>query len=187
MSTQPAARRWTYAEFARLPSDGNRYEVIGGELYVSPSPRPLHQEIVARLGDVIRPFVAEHQLGRAVPGPIDVLFAEGDYMAPDFVFVCQGRVSCFTRRGLEGPPDLVVEIVSPETGRRDRGLKRDRYAHFGVAEYWVIDPEKKRIEIHRATDDPGRKTEIATGDLIWQPVPGGPVLTLNVPDLLREW
>lgn len=187
MSTHPAARRWTYAEFARLPDDGNRYEVIGGELHVTPAPRPLHQEIVARLSDLLRPFVREHRLGRALPGPVDVLFAEGDYLAPDFVFVRQERLSVFTERGLEGAPDLVVEIVSPGTGRLDRGRKRERYAHFAVLEYWVLDPKAKRVEIHRTTDDAGRKTEIATGEFVWQPVAGGPELTVSVPELLRDW
>jgi Uma2 family endonuclease len=187
MSTQPVVRRWTYDEFARLPDDGNRYEVIAGELYVSPAPRPLHQEIVGRLGELLRPFVRAHRLGRALPGPIDVLFGEGDYLEPDFVFVRSERTHLVSDRGVEGAPDLVVEIVSPGTTRRDRGVKRKRYAQFGVAEYWILDPKAKRVEIHRSTEDPARQTEIATGTLVWQPVVGGPALTVDVAALLSDW
>jgi Uma2 family endonuclease len=187
MSTQPAVRRWTYDEFARLPNDGNRYEIIGGELYVTPAPTPLHQEITGRLSDLLRPFVRRHRLGRALSGPIDILFAEGDYLEPDFIFVRQDRVGLFTKRGFEGAPDLVIEILSTGTMARDRGVKRQRYVQFGVAEYWVLDPRAKRVEIYRDTDDPGRQTEIVTGELTWQPIPDGPTLTLNVPELLSDF
>ena len=121
MSTQPAVRRWTYEEFARLPDDGNRYEVIGGELHVSASPRPIHQEISARISDLLRPFVKQHDLGRALPGPIDILFGEGDFLAPDHVFVRQDRIEIVSSRGVEGAPDLVVEIVSSGTKSREIG------------------------------------------------------------------
>ena len=187
MSTQPAVRRWTYEEFTRLPHDGNRYEVIGGELFVTASPRPIHQEITGRISDLLRPFAKQHDLGRALSGPIDVLFGEGDFLAPDFIFVRKDRVSIVTNRGVEGAPDLVVEIVSDGTKSRDRGIKRRRYAAFGVAEYWIVDWERKRIEIHRQTDDKARQTEIATASLDWQPIPGGPVLTVDVAELLDDF
>ena len=87
MATHPAVREWTYAEFARLPDDGKRYEVIAGELEVTPSPRPKHQDVVGALAELLRPFVRQHQLGKLYPGPIDVLFAAGDYLVPDLVFV----------------------------------------------------------------------------------------------------
>jgi Uma2 family endonuclease len=187
MSTQPVARRWTYEEFARLPNDGNRYEVIGGELFVTPSPRPIHQEITGRISDLLRPFVRQHALGRALPGPIDVLFAEGDYLSPDFVFVRRDRSGIITERGVEGPPDLVIEIVSTSTGARDRGIKRQRYAAFGVPEYWIVDWSRKRVEVHRTTEDKARETEIVTGTLTWEPTEGGPVLSISVPELLADF
>jgi len=187
MSTQPVARRWTYDEFARLPDDGNRYEVIGGELYVTASPYPIHQEVSARLGDILRPWVERHRLGRALPGPIDVLFAEGDYLAPDYIFVRSNRVSIVSKRGVEAPPDLVVEILSTSTMSRDRGIKRQRYAHFGVAEYWILDWFGKRAEIHRNNGSNAFEMEIVTGTFDWRPIPDGPVLTIDVADLLRDF
>jgi Uma2 family endonuclease len=186
MSTQFAARRWTYEEFAKLPDDGNRYEVIGGELYVTPQGTPLHQKIAFRIGIELQTFVQAHHLGEVFP-PVDVLFSEGNYVAPDLAFVRRERMEIVTRRGTEAAPDLVVEVLSPSTASRDRRVKRRLYADFGVPEYWIVDPDKGRIEVHRQTDDPARQTEIATKTLVWQPIPGGPELTLNVPELLRDF
>jgi Uma2 family endonuclease len=186
MATQSIARSWTYEEFAALPDGGNRYEIIGGELFVTPAPRALHQKIAARIGTVLEGFTQEHQLGE-VFGPLDVLFGEGDYLAPDLIFVRKDRIGIVKDRGAEEAPDLVVEILSPTTATRDRGLKRERYAHFGVPEYWVVDPESRRIEVYRPREDSKNPAEVATESFTWQPVPGGPSLTLNVPHLLRDF
>jgi Uma2 family endonuclease len=181
-ATHPRPARWTYEEFARLPEDGNRYEIIAGELYVTPAPRPRHQLVLVPLIVQLNAFVAKHGLGRIYPGPIDVLFAEGDYLEPDLVFVRQDRFGIVSDRGLEGAPNLVVEILSPSTARRDRTLKRDRYAFFGVSEYWVIDPEGRTVEVFRAGTN---QSAMHTATLEWQPVTGGPELTLRVSDLFE--
>jgi Uma2 family endonuclease len=184
MSTQPAVRRWTYDEFVRLPNDGNRYEIIGGELYVTPSPTLMHQKTVTRLVAALVPFVEANGLGELYVGPVDILFAEGDYLTPDLVFVRADRTAILKERGVEGAPDLVVEVLSPSTAGRDRTLKRERYAAFGVAEYWVVDAGRRRIEIYRVTDDASRQREVATDSFVWQPTPDGPALTVNVAQLL---
>jgi Uma2 family endonuclease len=186
MSTHPAARRWTYAEFARLPDDGNRYEVIGGELHVTPAPTTLHQKIVTRIARTLEEFAELHGLGEVFVGPVDVLFAEGDYLEPDLVFVRRERLDVVSDRGLEGAPDLVVEVLSPTTASRDRRLKRERYAHFGVPEYWIVDPVARRIEVHGAAGGAARKTHLTNQTLEWQPVAGGPTLTIDVARLLRD-
>ncbi len=140
--------RWTYAEFSRLPSErSTRYEVIDGELAVTPAPSPRHQRIVMNLVTLLHAFVRDHRLGEVYLGPVDVLLAEGDYLEPDLIFLKPDRLTLVSDRGIEGPPDLVVEITSPSTEHRDRGIKLDRYRHFGVAEYWVIDPDTKSIEV----------------------------------------
>jgi Uma2 family endonuclease len=188
MATQlAAARRWTYEEFAQLPDDGNRYEVIGGELYVTPSPRLLHQRVVSRLDRAMGPFVEEHQLGEVIVGPFDVLFGEDNYMAPDLLFVRAERHQVVSERGVEDAPDLVIEVLSPGTAKRDRGIKRDRYAHFGVPEYWIVDPVARKIEIHRLREGIEQPVEITGASLDWQPVPGGPKLTLDVAHLFRDF
>ncbi len=185
MATQPAVREWTYAEFARLPDDGNRYEVIAGELEVTPSPRPKHQDLIGGLAEVMRPFVRRHELGRVYPGPIDVLFAEGDYLVPDLVFVRRERLGIVTDRGVEAAPDLVVEVLSPSTALRDRTIKRERYAHYGVPEYWIIDSDRQRVEVNRLQEDADRPV-IIRDRLTWQPVADGPVLELNVAELFAD-
>ena len=186
MATQPVVREWTYEEFARLPDDGNRYEVIAGYLYVTPSPETPHQVASGRFFIELSLFVTrEHKLGEVLYAPVDVLLGPGDYLEPDIVFLRNEHKHYRTRRGIEGPPDLVIEILSPSSARQDRGVKRERYAHFGVPEYWIIDAERRRVEVYRLQEDPDQPT-IVTDRLRWQPVEGGPVLELNVAELLAD-
>ncbi len=186
MASKAAFQHWSYEEFARLPEgDGNRYEVIAGELVVTPSsPGMAHQELVGRLYLLLRPFVDANKLGRVVLSPIDVLFAEGDYLVPDMVFVRAGRPGLVTKRGIEGAPDLVVEVLSGSTAFRDRGIKRERYARYGVAQYWVVDPRKLQIEVYRP--EGGTANVMTSGMLEWQPVPDYPTLTIDVAELFRD-
>jgi Uma2 family endonuclease len=184
MSTQPAVRGWTYEEFANLPDDGNRYEVIAGELYVTPPPETPHQEASARFFMELRGFATnDHALGLVLYAPVAVLFGDGDYLEPDIIFLSDARKHFRTRRGIEGPPDLVVEVLSRSTARHDRGLKRERYAHFGVPEYWIIDPDRGAVEVYDLQRDAEHAT-VVTDRLRWTPVEGGPVLDLNVRALL---
>ena len=181
MASKPALQHWSYAEYARLPDDGNRYEIIAGEVYVSPSPRPKHQRALMRLMAALERFTEEHGIGEVYPGPIDVLLSGADYLVPDLAFVRAERAGVISDRGIESAPDLVVEAISPSTAMRDRGLKRERYAHFGVPLYWVVDVQLQHVEVYRLAHDPNGAPEIVTGDLVWQPIPGGPSLTLSVP------
>lgn len=174
--------RWTWAEFARLPSGtATRHEVIDGELFVTPAPSVHHQRIVTDLVTLLNAFVQSNDLGELLSGPVDVIFAEGDYLEPDIVFVRRDRTGLFTDRGLEGPPDLVVEVTSPSTAVRDRGIKLDRYSHFGVPEYWVVDPAGRSIERWQIASDAAERVVYDPGDtLSWAPVDGGPVLEIDV-------
>jgi Uma2 family endonuclease len=184
MATRPSPARWTYDEFARLPEDGSRYEVIAGELYVTPAPGTRHQRIVMNLAFMLERHVREHGLGWVFPGPVDILFAEGDYLEPDIVFVRRERRGVVSERGIEAAPDLVVEVLSSSTAKRDRTLKRDRYFHFGVPEYWIADPERGEIVVHKVgadLDAPERHREL----LRWRPWPSAPESVFEVPELLR--
>jgi Uma2 family endonuclease len=177
--------RWTYEEYARLPISGaTRYEVIDSELAVTPSPSSAHQRVVGNLVVMLGLFVREHGLGEVLPGPIDVLFGEGDYVQPDLVFVRADRAHLVSLRGIEGPPDLVVEILSPSTAHRDRGIKLERYRHFGVPECWVVDAEARAVERWRLGE--GAEAPDAVGDagyLRWTPVAGGPTLDVPVAEI----
>jgi Uma2 family endonuclease len=168
--------RWTYAEYARLPSEGStRYEIIAGELVVTPGPRPDHQRVVMRLLRALDPYVRSHGLGEVFPGPIDVLFAEGDYFEPDVVFVRNGREHIVSDRGLEEAPDLVVEVVSPSTANRDRGVKLERYRRFGVPEYWIVDPDAGTLHVWRLAEGATEPEVLRAGDVLrWKPVAEAP-------------
>jgi Uma2 family endonuclease len=169
---RPRPPRWTYAEFARLPSEGGvRHEIIAGELVVTPSPSPAHQRVVTRLITALHHYVADHGLGEVFAGPIDVLFAEGDYLAPDLVFVRAGRDHVVSDRGLEEAPDLVVEVVSPSTKDRDGGVKLERYGRFGVPEYWIVDPDAGTLHVWRLAAGATEPEVLRAGDVLrWEPV-----------------
>ncbi len=178
--------RWTYAEYARLPeSGGTRYEVIGDELAVTPSPTTRHQRIVGDLLLRMGPFAEEHALGEVFPGPLDVLFGDGDYVQPDLLFVRTDHRDLLSDRGVEGPPDLIVEIASPSTAARDRGVKLERYRHFGVPEYWIVDPDDRSIDVWRSGADAPER--YGPGDTLrWTPIPGGPTLAIVPGEVVRE-
>jgi Uma2 family endonuclease len=185
MEAKSARQRWTYSEFARLPSEGStRYEVIGGELFVTPAPTPRHQAMITKLISRLFGFAEANDLGEVLPGPVDVLFAEGNYFEPDVVFVGKDQAHLLTDRGIEGPPQLVVEILSPSTAPRDRGIKLERYRHFGVPVYWVVDPDERTVEVW---DLAGGATEPATlgpeDTLRWTPRGTGATLDIVLGDL----
>jgi Uma2 family endonuclease len=183
----PAGGVWTYEEYMKLPVENTRYEVIAGELYITPTPPTLHQAIAGPfLAALYQQVEEDHQLGFIVPGPIDVLFGEGDFIEPDAVFVRRDRQEILIDQGLEGVPDLIVEFVAPDTAERDRGLKRERYAHFGVPEYWVVDGEARTVEIYRLDRPMPELPEVVTGSWSWQPMPNGPVVEMNLPKLLEK-
>jgi Uma2 family endonuclease len=187
MEANRSRQRWTYAEFTRLPSEGNtRYEIIDGELAVTPAPTSAHQVVVANLVRILGSFVHEHHLGRVLPSPIDVLFGEGDYVEPDVVFVRAERTHLLGDRGIEGHPDLIVEVLSPSTAHRDRGIKLERYRHFGVPEYWIVDLDARSVEVwrwaeganvHEMVDDEGKVS--------WTPSIGGPTLQIRVAEIFE--
>jgi len=190
MEARPHSRtrvRWSYAEFARLPASGSsRYEIIDDALVVTPAPGTRHQRIVTDLVTVLNAFVREHRLGQLFAAPVDVLFAEGDYLEPDIVFVRASRTKTITDRGVEGPPDLVVEVVSPSTAARDRGLKLERYRLYGVPEYWIVDPDEGTVEVRRLTSEgPTEATAYGAGETLrWRPEEDGPELEIPVGELL---
>ncbi|HYW10137.1 MAG TPA: Uma2 family endonuclease [Longimicrobium sp.] len=185
MATNPARRGWSYAEYARLPDDGNLYEIIDGEVYVTPAPKWDHQRISMRLSMALGTFVETHDLGELAAAPADVFLTGGSFVQPDLVFIRSDRLSIISERGVEGAPDLVVEIVSPATALRDRGLKREGYAEFGVPLYWVVDADLGHVEVYRLDADPDAPPEIVRDILAWQPVPGGPELRVNLADVFR--
>jgi len=142
----PGPGKWTYEDYARLPEDGNRYEVLDGELYVSPSPWTRHHAVSRNLTFLLHVHVSDRSLGEVYHAPIDVIFSPTMVAVPDIVFVAAGRKSIITERAIEGAPDVIVEILSPWTVRQDRVVKASLYARHGVRHYWIIDPEACSFE-----------------------------------------
>ena len=136
----------TYADYMKTPDD-ERYELLNGELIMSPSPREIHQYISGNLYLVLGAFVRERSLGRGYFSPFDVVLSDTDVVQPDLLFVSNERAAIITADNIQGAPDLVVEILSPATAERDRTIKLDLYAQHGVKEYWIVDPDDKTITV----------------------------------------
>ena len=139
----------TYDDYVQFPEDGLRHELIDGEHYVSASPNTRHQRLVGRLSIALWTFVEQHQSGEVFFAPFDVVFTRFDVVVPDLIYISGGRAALELNDRHATGADLVIEIASPSTRRRDRGLKRDLYQRTGVSEYWFVDPEADTIDVHR--------------------------------------
>ena len=140
----------TWQHVQQAPDDGKRREAIGGDLYVTPAPGVRHQRISLRLLSELYSLLHEPGHGEVFHAPIGVAFPEtGEGVQPDLLFVSRERRGIVAEDEIRGAPDLVVEILSPTTGERDRGLKRELYERHGVGEYWVVDPEGDAVEVWR--------------------------------------
>lgn len=138
----------TYKDYEALPADGRRYEIHEGELSVTPAPSPRHQRILGNLNEILREHVKTRALGEILFAPIDVILGETTVVQPDLVYLDTTRLPLVSGRGIEGPPTLVVEILSSATTLIDRGTKRQLYARHGVPYYWIVDPEARTIEAY---------------------------------------
>lgn len=136
--------RLTYEDYLNTP-DGERYELIGGELIMVPGANFDHQRNQIKLVRWLAPFVDEHDLGIVLLAPFDVKFTDIDVVQPDLMFFSKEREHIITRTYSEGAPDLVVEILSSSTSRRDWNEKRELYAEHGVKEYVVMDPSNRIV------------------------------------------
>jgi Uma2 family endonuclease len=144
----------TYDDFVLFPDDGQRHELIDGVHYVTPSPARKHQAIVWNLTLLIGNYLRDQPVGRAFSAPFDVVFSEFDVVEPDLLFVSSARLhEILTTKHVRGAPDLVVEIGSPATRKRDETIKRRLYERFGVSEYWVIDPDGDFVHVYRRSGE----------------------------------
>lgn len=138
---------WTYEDYAALPDDGRRYEVIDGVLYLMPGPTRDHQTALSWLVFYLILHVQLPGLGRVFAAPFDLLLPDARPVQPDVMIVLNHKLHFITDRGIEGPPDVVVEIASPGTRTHDRSTKLAAYARAGVPEYWLAEPADQTIEV----------------------------------------
>jgi Uma2 family endonuclease len=138
----------TYDDYRDLPNDRNRYEILDGELSVTPAPSTKHQRISGRLYLILAQHVLANQLGDVYAAPTDLILAPTTVVQPDLIFIGNDRRGIVTERAIEGPPTLVVEILSAATRRTDRQTKAQLYAKHGVLHYWLIDPDLQSVEAY---------------------------------------
>jgi len=147
MSSTNTKIKFTYRDYKGLPeSETKRYELLEGELVMVPSPSFEHQRISRELELLLGNFVKKNKLGEILDAPFDVHLGE-DVVQPDILFVSKERSGIITEEEIRGAPDLVIEIFSPTTVERDRTYKETLYAREGVREYWMVDPEKKTVQV----------------------------------------
>ena len=142
---KPAPVILTYDDYLKLPNDGKQYQIISGILHMSPAPTTIHQRISRELLLILQPYVHRHRLGEILPAPCDVILARSDIVQPDLVYVRQDRLGMIREKGIFGPPDLAVEILSPSTQEMDLREKLQLYAIYGVPHYWIVDPTAKTL------------------------------------------
>jgi Uma2 family endonuclease len=161
MAPEPR-RKLDYSDLQATPNDGKRYELLQGELFVTPSPSTVHQRVSRRLQRQLEDYFHGRATGEVFNAPLDVIFTPHDVLEPDLLVVAdQSHIS---KRGVEKPPLLVIEILSPSTRKVDLGLKYRRYAELGVQHYWIVDPDQRRMECHRLADGAFRPVAEARDD-----------------------
>jgi Uma2 family endonuclease len=141
--------RLTYEDYAALPDDGRRYELHQGELSVTPGPGLSHQATLRNLVVLLHRHVSSRGLGEVFPAPVDCILDNITIVQPDIVFVDTARRSVMTERGIEGPPTLAVEIISPSSTAIDRRRKLQLYAQYAIPFYWIVDPPARTIEAYQ--------------------------------------
>ncbi len=168
-------KEWTYRDYLGFPEGGPfRYEVIDGELYMTPAPNIRHQRIILKLSQAIQSFLAYHPLGELFVSPCDVVLSPDplQVVQPDLVYVSKERAGIVTALNIQGVPDLVVEILSEGTMLRDRREKFRLYERAGVPEYWIVDQEEDTVFVYRLREgrypDPVvlQKTDSLTSPLL---------------------
>jgi Uma2 family endonuclease len=180
MHMAPATKQWTLDELHSLPDDGNKYELIHGELFVTPAPAPTHESVLVLLRRSLEPYVAANDLG-FVFSPRSVVRVGESEVEPDLMV--RRKPSPVPRDWARWPlPSLVIEVISPTTRRRDRMHKRDFYLEIGVPEYWIVDTRAREVRIvkREAEDD------VASETLLWSPIPTAAPLRIDVQALFAD-
>lgn len=173
----------TYEDYVELPNDGKRYEILDGELFVTPAPSTRHQRVLGTLHLLLGTHARRSGVGEVLLAPCDVLLGEHDIVQPDLLFVASEHAGRIEAANVKGAPDLLIEVLSPTTRRFDERTKRDRYRATGVAEYWLVDVDLETIKVYRWAGEKGyaepKVYELERGDLLTTPLMPGLELSLG--------
>jgi Uma2 family endonuclease len=169
------------------PPGGPRYQLIEGEMHMTPAPSRFHQTILGNIYLIIRSYLDANPIGEVYRSLFDVVLTDINGYQPDVLSVADKHRAVLTDAGAEGAPDSIVEILSPSTAHHDKGVKREVYARTGVEEFWLIDPDQRRTQVCRFKDDV--ETPIATYDdassFTTQLLPGLAIDTARI--FARRW
>jgi Uma2 family endonuclease len=186
--SEATSLKLTYDDFVQFPDDGKRHELIDGAHYVTPSPNTRHQQISGDLFALIWTYLETHAIGRVFSAPFDVVFSQFDVVEPDILYLSNERAAeIITPQHVRGAPDLIIEIASRGTRKRDETIKRHLYERAGVLEYWIIDPETNVVRVYgRGPDGFDRAIELSreAGDVLTTTVLPG--LELPLSRIFRE-
>lgn len=163
MALSKPAGSWTYEDLLSLPDDGRRYEIIEGDLYEMPAPSWDHSTTIINLIALLLPVVSATG-GRLRTAPLDVFFPGADPVEPDILVILPGSRAVGGGRGVQGPPDLLIEVLNPSNRGHDLLTKRALYARAGVREYWIVDPMERAVEILVLDRDALHTVQVASGD-----------------------
>jgi Uma2 family endonuclease len=172
---------WTADMVRALPEDGNQYEVVYGELLVTPAPRAWHQRVVGRLFAALEQYLGDQPAGTAFTSPADISWGEDVLVQPD-VFVVPAEEARTLDWARMRTLLLVAEVLSPSTLGKDRFTKRRRYQEAGVPLYWIVDPDERQVEVWTPADDFPR---FERERLMWQPAGATRPFRLELGDLFR--
>lgn len=184
MNTKALPTPFTYDDYIALPDDAKRYEIIEGEVSMTPAPSPRHQEIQLRLSSALFFHVNKHSLGTVLTSPIDLVLSMVDVVQPDVLFVARERSHIIAKKNLVGIPNLIVEILSPSSTTRDQKEKLNLYQRYGLPEYWIVNPDSQIIEVYLAAANRLEKVEtLKTGEeLHARQIPG---LVLELTEIFK--
>ncbi len=154
------ARPITRHDYALIPVGAPNHQLIEGDLVMAPSPGPFHQDILFNLARILGNHLAVHPIGKIYIAPLDVHLSDVNVYQPDLLFVAKANLGIIAEHGIEGAPDLVVEILSKTSEKYDLGPKRAVYARTGVEELWIIDPAKRTLALYRLAEN--ADTPVAT-------------------------
>jgi Uma2 family endonuclease len=166
--SDPDDRPLTHRDLDHTPDDGNRYELIDGELYVSPCPSTAHQNVIRVLLLLLGSHIRQHGLGRIFPSGLKVVLDEPTGVGPDLVYISKARLHALLADGYHGAPELLVEVLSSKPAL-DVLIKKQKYARSGMPHYWIIDPDRRSVHAYELEGDRYSLRAEATGESVFEP------------------